>query len=229
MQYKRQNSTNIESMKPALPLYSLCLAVLLPAACSEPPASTEVADTITAPVPTEPAATPAETPSLITSLALPPRIPGFASSDDRSVQQLMNEVIEMNARSLWNAVSYTVTAEGTTENIPDTGEEWSTLLQNALALRLGGEALMDQSRPVAPGVDESTWPNWQYTPTEITALRDDSIDEWRLFLVDMQSAVNSIIDTINRQDVPAYTQLGVTLNQACQGCHGSFWYKPQGQ
>jgi hypothetical protein len=216
-------------MKAVLPCFSLCLCTLLPAACSEPPANTGVADTETAPATQEPAPTPAAAPTLVTSLALPPQIPGFASGDDRPVQQLMNEAIEPNARSLWNAVSYTVTAEGTTENIPDTEAEWSALLQNALALRLGGEALMDQTRPVAPDADESTWPDWQYTPTEITALRNDNIDEWRLFLVDMQSAVNSIIDSINRQDVPGYTQLGVTLNQSCQGCHGSFWYKPQGQ
>jgi hypothetical protein len=212
-------------MKPAL--FACPVFLLLLVSCSEPPANTAEMISVAEqprPQPETPAPEPRQA---ITSLALPPPAPVFGSSDERSVQQLMNEVVEKNARSIWNAVSYTVTADGTTENIPDTDEEWTALLQNALELRIAGEALMDQARPVAPGVDESTWPAWQYTPTEISSMRNDSIDEWRLFLVDMQSTVNSIIDTINRRDVPAYTQLGVTLNQSCQGCHGSFWYKPQ--
>jgi hypothetical protein len=209
--------------------FTLCFTLILPIACSDQ-SPVDANDTSQPVIAQAPAASQesVNTPA-VTSLALPPQINVFTSVDARSVQQLMNEVFENNARQIWNAVSYTVTAEGATENLPDTDEEWASLMELTVGLRIGGEALMDPLRPVTIGIEESTWPDWQYTPTEIAELRESNIDEWRLSLVNMQSTLNSIVDSINRRDVAAYTQLGVTLNQACQGCHGTFWYKPLGR
>ena len=208
----------------SLPLVAITLLLL--SACSEEPVSPELPVAVPDPVVDIVEEAPTPTRTSTGSLALPPPVLPLVSGDDRSVRELMNDVMEINARLVWNAVSYTVTAEGTTENFPDTDQEWNALLEATMAIRNGGEALMDQNRPVDPGYDENAWPDWQYTPVEIEFMRLENLDEWRLFLVNMQSTLNSIIDTINRRDVSGYTELGVTLNQACQSCHGAFWYKP---
>ena len=205
-------------------LYSLAFLLLLGGCTQENP---EPAEQVVQEATRAAAVQEAEPSQSLASLPLPAN--PLLAGDTRSVRQLMNEVMELNARTIWNAVSYIVTADGVEERFPRSDEEWNTLLQAARNLMSGGEALMLDSRPVDPAFDPASWPNWQYTPAEIETMRSEDPDNWRYYLVDMQGAVTRIIDAINRRDLLAYGELGVLLNQACQGCHSSFWYKPLNQ
>lgn len=145
---------------------------------------------------------------------------------DVTVNALMKEIIDPAARELWTAVSYVVTAEGTEETSPQTDEDWARL-------RLRADALMQASMTLQlPGLRmhadaNAPRPDFQFTPREIEAAVADNPFPWRGYAQDMQMTTLQILGAIERRDLMEYSSLGVTLNDACDGCHGEYWYRPQ--
>lgn len=143
-----------------------------------------------------------------------------------TVNELMNNSIDPAARGLWSAVSYVVTAEGTQETSPQSDADWNALRQHADALMQAAAVLTLPGLRVNAEADVTT-PDFQFTPREIEAAIGANPFPWRGYTQDMQMVTLQILGAIERRDVAEYMELGVTLNQACDGCHAEYWYRPQ--
>lgn len=147
-----------------------------------------------------------------------------------SVRTLMNAVVKPNADTVWQGVRYVVTEEGVTEDVvPQTDADWATLRTSAITLIEAGNALLLPGRKmdnVAPGPD---YPNWQFLPEEMQAMRDADPESWRYFAQEMQFSTKATLEKIEKRDVLGLIDTGARINQSCQGCHAEFWYKPNNQ
>lgn len=152
-------------------------------------------------------------------LSLPPSL-----APQTTVNALMKDTIDPAAQALWTAVSYTATAEGITETMPETEDDWNTLRARADELIKAGVLLM------LPGLKVNDLsvvpPGFQYTPAEIERLIQQDPAPWRNYAERMQTAVLQLAGAIQQRDVTALMELGPPINQACEGCHGQYWYRP---
>lgn len=190
-------------------LTSIALCSLL-LACSEPSQQPLQPDT-------DPAQ-PVVTEMVTESLAAPEPVSG------PGLRTLMNTDIEPHVMSLWQAVRYVATADGVVEDVaPETPEDWQQLADSAFALIAAGEVLLEdglQADPAPPDGD------YKFTGPEIQALLDANPDEWRYFVEEMQFATNATLEAIVRRDIIGLMESGATINNACNGCHARFWYRP---
>lgn len=156
-----------------------------------------------------------------------PASAAFANLDTSiSVKDLMNAVINVNARQLWNGVSYVESAAGVVEKIPQTQEDWDALKANAIALVEGSNALMLPGRKIDTAQVPEPRPDFQYMPAEIEQLIRADPDTWLVNLQTMQDSVLETMDAINRKDIFAFTERGAAINESCEACHAQYWYKP---
>lgn len=171
------------------------------------------------PVFAQPADTGKPVPLTAAPLSLPPSL-----VPQVTVSELMKETINPSSRALWTAVSYVATVDGVTETMPETEEDWNALREQADALIKAGAMLM------LPGLKvndlSAVPPAYQYTPAEIERIIQQDPGAWRNYAERMQTSVLQLMDAIDRRDVAAYTELGPPINQACEGCHSQYWYRP---
>ena len=143
-----------------------------------------------------------------------------------SVKDLMNAVINRNARQLWASVSYVETEQGAVEIIPQTQEDWDQLRTNAMALVEGANALMLPGRKIDAAENLAVTPDFQFTPAEIEQLLRDDPDNWIINLQNMQDTALATLEVINRKDILGLTERGARINEACETCHAQYWYRP---
>lgn len=194
---------------------TLSLVVLLGAtATSLVPAPTTAAEAAPAAQP------PRLTQTLTNPQALPP---SFLPSI--TVSALMKDTINPNVRALWNAVSYTVTEQGVTDTKPATQADWDALHVNADTLLKAAGTLILPALKLEDDPQQKT-PDYQYSAAEIQTLRQQNPEGWREYAQRLQATTRQLIIDIEKQDVEAYTEHGSPINQACEGCHAEFWYRP---
>ncbi len=153
-------------------------------------------------------------------------LPPGALPDNVTVASLMRDTINPSSRAIWRAVSYTVTAEGTTETAPTTDADWQALRTEAESLLRAATLLMLPTLTVGDMQAAADRPGFQYTPAEIERLRVQQTDAWRSYAQQLQTTTLQVLKTIEQRDVNAYVEAGPPINQACEGCHGQFWYRP---
>ncbi|MES2626797.1 MAG: hypothetical protein V4628_16035, partial [Pseudomonadota bacterium] len=125
-----------------------------------------------------------------------------------SVRDIMNSVINPNARQLWGGVSYVESEEGVEETFPQTQEDWDRLKANAIALVEGSNALMLPGRGMNSAGVTPDRPDFQFAPEEIEQLLRDDPENWIINLQAMQDSVLETIDAIDRKDILAFTERG---------------------
>lgn len=193
---------------PVLPSLSVLVASALLVACSG-----ESAPAVTGMVPER--ATVPESVELAPALStLPPA----------TIQVLMRDQIQPAATGLWTAVSFVVTEQGTQETMPTTDEDWNGLRDHADVLMQASATLQLPNLRVI--TDAIVTPDFQLTPEEIEQARMSDPAPWRSFVEEMRTSTLKILGAIERRDLVEYTQLGATLNEACEGCHARYWYRP---
>jgi hypothetical protein len=200
-----------------------CLLLL---ACSPPPppdaALTAAATATVPPVLAAPDTLPVATASTDGPAAL---LPEAALGPPPTVHSLMRDVINPAARRLWGAFSYVITAEGEQESRPESDEDWQALRTHADALIRAGLTL---KLPTLRVDDGSAPPaaEYQFDHAEVARLIAADPSVWRNYAERMQGITLRIVTAIDRRDATTYTELGVELNQTCEGCHVQFWYRP---
>jgi hypothetical protein len=157
--------------------------------------------------------------------ATPAAEPSVQFNTSLSVKELMNGLVNPNARQLWSGVSYVETEQGAVETIPQTQEDWDQLRTNAMALIEASNALMLPGRSIDTSENVVT-PDFQYTPNEIEQLLAEDPDTWIINLQNLQDYTLQTLETINRKDILGFTERGALINEACQSCHAQYWYKP---
>ena len=146
---------------------------------------------------------------------------------DTSVKMLMNDTLQPHATALWQAVRYTVTEAGVVEDVtPTSDDDWNRLRDSALRLIEGANALLLPGRPIDLLPLAQDYPDWQYPPEEIQAMVAANPRGWLNYIQQMQQSTRSTLETIERKDVQGLMDVGGQINNACQGCHAEFWYRP---
>lgn len=146
---------------------------------------------------------------------------------DTSVLALMNAIIQPSALELWQAVRYVVTAEGVEEDIrPQTDEDWFRLQASAISLIEAGNALLIPGRVMDNAPLDPDYPDYQYRPEEIQALVESDAENWRAYIKQMQFFTRTTLETIEEKDLLGLMETSAAINNACQGCHAEFWYRP---
>jgi hypothetical protein len=149
----------------------------------------------------------------------------FAQPAAPTVRTLMKEQIAPNATAIWEAVSYVVNAEGTTETAPSTEADWEALRANAIALMGATRLLRELTLPVAePGAAAAA--DFQYSPDEVAARRAQDPDGWLRTLDTLEANTLQTMSSISRRNVDAFTEVNASINDACRGCHALYWYRP---
>ena len=200
------------------PLLALLGVLVVLSACSQEQESASTTATAPVEIPVNPAPTP-----VAAAVTVLPQI--FDTS--QSIRTLMNFEVQPNVDAIWQAVRYVVTTEGVQEDIsPQTDEDWVRLRDNAIALVAAGNALLLTNREVDADYPRDDYPDYTYTPGEIRQLIEADPDTWRYYIQQMQSTTNATLEAINNRDLLGLLETGATINNACQGCHAAFWYRP---
>jgi hypothetical protein len=145
-----------------------------------------------------------------------------------TIQTLMNSLIMPNVDQLWTAVSYVATEDGVTETQPDSDADWRRLRTSALTLIEAGNMLMIPGRTVMePGAGSESG-GIQLTGEEIAELVEQDGETWIFYAQQMQESTRRTLQAIELRDVGGLTEWGAEINEACEGCHAEFWYRPPG-
>jgi len=139
----------------------------------------------------------------------------------------MNAIIQPSALELWQAVRYVVTADGVEEDIrPQTDEDWFRLQASAISLIEVGNSLLIPGRVMDNESIDPDYPDYQYRPEEIQALVESDAENWRAYIKEMQFFTKNTLEAIEEKDLIGLMETGAAINNACQGCHAEFWYRP---
>jgi hypothetical protein len=150
--------------------------------------------------------------------------PDPAFDPNYSVRSLMNTLIQPNADILWRAVLYVVSEDGVQEDIePTTDSDWDQLRRSALDLMAAGNALLLPGRVVADAPADAAY---KHEPDEIRELLAANPGNWRFYIQQLQTTTQATLEAIENRSVDGLVDSGASINNACQGCHAEFWYRP---
>ncbi len=133
-----------------------------------------------------------------------------------------------NADRIWRAVSYIANEQGITETMPETDEDWSMLRDSANALIAAGDTLRDTDREIYDDFDAST-ASFQFTPDEVQQLLAEDPQTWQSYIERMQDDTRMTLQAIELRDLTGLVDFGARINEACEGCHAAYWYRPPGE
>jgi hypothetical protein len=153
-------------------------------------------------------------------------VPATPFSTDISVSEIMESIVMPSADVFWNAVVFKVTANGEEKDVPQTDEDWARLRWSAVNLATATNLLLVPGTPIAPP-DVTDAPEGELNPAQIAALQKDNWQAWVAHAAVLHEAALAAIGVIDNRDIDGITDVGGTLDAACESCHLQFWY-PEG-
>ncbi len=111
-----------------------------------------------------------------------------------SVKQIMNGIVNPGATAVFEAVSTTVSVEGTVEVAPQNEAEWATLGDSAAVLAEAGNLMMMEGRLVDRG-------------------------DWIAMSQAMIDAAKQTLSAIDAKSKDSVLDAGSALNVSCDNCH----------
>ena len=142
-----------------------------------------------------------------------------------SVQELMHDVLQPVADTLFTSVRVVVDRDGTVEEGPETDADWENLRSAAVTLA-ESVYLLKVPRPIAPEegrVRDAT----ELTPTEILEKLQRDPVLWDARIQTVRNAALQAIDVVERRDTEELWDVGENLYIACQNCHYDYWFPAQ--
>ena len=149
-----------------------------------------------------------------------------ADSDPRTVQTIMDTVVDPSADSLWESAGTVVTPKGAKAHRPRTAKQWAQA--RGLALKLvDGAKLLQTRRPV--GGDG----HWKLADAATPGIRnaaqidaDIARDPKRFYAAAarLERTAQDAADALGRRDIDAFLDAGARIDAACEACHAAYWY-----
>lgn len=137
----------------------------------------------------------------------------------------MVSVVDPAADAIWGAVEIVVTFEGKVEKQPRTDEEWQALRRHAVTLREAGDLLQRPGLRVAKAGERAGDPRVDRPPDEIEAQIRRAPTLWAAHARALQAAATRTLQAVESKSVKALIDAGETLDQACEACHQTYWYR----
>jgi len=143
-----------------------------------------------------------------------------------TIQDLMQNVVDPSADSLWAAVSSTVTASGTENRQPKTDDDWKTVRRYAVALAEAPNLLLTPGRRVsqAGGKLEDAQVKGILAPEEIARKIAADRPAFVQRAQALRLAAKEALAAIDARDAARLFEAGGKLDQACESCHVKYWY-----
>lgn len=151
----------------------------------------------------------------------PANVPPYAAQI--TVQDLMNQIIDPEADVIWNATGSVSTKEGTVERYPKTEADWEAQRRAVLRLLEASNLLLIPDRKVTDTAFESAGPG-VFSSAEVQHEVDARRAVFNGMALNLRGAAQQLLKATDTRDVKSLLVLGNTLDQACEGCHKTFWY-----
>lgn len=144
-----------------------------------------------------------------------------------TIRDVMDSIVMPSADVIWNAVAVNVSAEGVTEIAPETDEDWERIRRAAVMLAEATNVLAIPGRPVARPEPDAEVAEGDLSPAEIEALLKTDWPAWTAHLHVLHQTAMETIQAIDARDADAVTEVGGSIDAACESCHVQFWYPDQ--
>jgi len=141
-----------------------------------------------------------------------------------TIIEIMDSMVMSTASVLWNAVGVSVTENGVEETVPETDEDWAALRYAAVTMAEATNSILIPGRHVAPAGLERDPADTSLTPAQIEERIQQSWPAWVGFAHALDAAALEAIQAIDARDVDMLSEVGGTIDAACESCHLQFWY-----
>lgn len=143
-----------------------------------------------------------------------------------SVKELMRDMLDPIADDIFDSVRIVEDKHGVVETLPKSDEDWEKIRVGATTMAEGAY-LLKVPRPFTPPGDfnNSTGPDAvELSPDQIkTKLERDPV-EWNARIEALRNVGLEVLDIVKRKDVKELWDASENLDNACEGCHRSYWY-----
>jgi len=151
-------------------------------------------------------------------------IPDFQRA--ASLQELMVLHVDPAVDPLWESVGTIETREGIETRTPKNEEQWQEQRANALRLIEIGNLLLIPGRRAVP--ESGSVPGAHIAGVldhaEIEAAVKREWPKFAGYAGDFQTAAIAALHATEAHDAKALLEAGERLQEACEQCHGHFWY-----
>jgi hypothetical protein len=150
----------------------------------------------------------------------------LVAASDASLSDIMATIVMPSANVLWNAVAVDVTVDGEVLTAPETDEDWQRIRTSAEELAAVTDKLLNKDLPIsnAPPVEA---PIGELSKQEIAVLRTNNWPAWTAHVYVLHQVALSALDSIDTKNTQGLSDVGGTLDEACESCHLQFWYPNQ--
>jgi hypothetical protein len=153
----------------------------------------------------------------------------IAASKDRqvhtSIRDLMDSIVDPSADVIWGASGTIVDKDqGTVELFPKTAEGWMDVRRAAVRIIEGANLLMTPGRLSAPAGAKSATPGVELEPAEIMVLINRNRAGFDSFATALRDLGWEALQASEAQSTEALLDVGGRMQEACEGCHQTFWY-----
>lgn len=139
-----------------------------------------------------------------------------------TIQELMDSTVDPAADGVWDSVAVISSRAGVEKREPHTAEEWQEVRRHAVTLLESMNLVVMNGRHAAPtGAQPKLG---ELPPERIDALIQQNKDSFAAFADDVRSRALEALAAIDKKDVKALVVAGGNIDQACEGCHVTFWY-----
>ncbi len=140
-----------------------------------------------------------------------------------TIREIMESMMMPTADAMWDSVAYIATADYIIDAKPETDEDWQKLRWSAVTMAEAANALLIPGRRVdQPGVVADS-PE-ELDPEVIQAMIEDDRQAWVAFANAMHAVAIEAIRVIDAKSVEGVSEVGGTIDEACETCHLQFWY-----
>lgn len=142
-----------------------------------------------------------------------------------SVRELMEALIDPVADWVFDAAVVDVSAEGISETMPQTDEDWQRV-ENGLLILAESTNLLEMPRPMVPAGEETDKEPGgpELTPAEIEARITADRGLWNRHAEELREAALASLAPVRAHDADALFDVGDRIDRACESCHLEFWY-----
>lgn len=146
---------------------------------------------------------------------------------DITVAEIMESMVMPAAQALWDAVGVDVTEQGEIDKKPETDEQWAALRAAAIELAEATNSLTVPGRHAAPPGTPADDSGAELSPEKIDALLVEQRPAWVAHAQVLHVAAMEALAAVDARNTDAITEVGGTIDEACESCHLQFWYPEQ--
>jgi hypothetical protein len=140
-----------------------------------------------------------------------------------TIRDLMDNIVDPSADTIWNSVSTTITKKGTEEKAPHTDEEWGTVRHSAIELLEASNLLQIPGRHVAMAGQRNEQ-GIELQPEQIEKLINEDRRAWITLAHGLHDAATLALHAVDAKDPAKVLESGDVIDNACENCHQRYWY-----